>query len=91
MAEVVCVSNMLESIRGELATPNHHELENAPVAKALVTSNSKSMLLCLMVDACVPYNQITIKLSIMRSNLSMHETHAPLATASLSNLQTSGN
>ena len=35
------------------------------VAKALVTSGSKNMLLWLMIDLCVPSNQITIKLSIV--------------------------
>ena len=49
----------------DLATPNHHELEKVPVAKALVTSSSKNMLLWPMIDLCVPSNQITIKLSIV--------------------------
>ena len=45
--------------------PNHHDLENVSVAKALVTSSPKNMLLWLMIDLCVPYNQITLKLSIV--------------------------
>ena len=47
------------------STPNHHGLEKVPVAKALVTSGLKNMLLWLMIDLCVPSNQIMIKLRIV--------------------------
>ena len=65
MAEVDCVSNMLKTIRVYFSNAKSPRIGNVPVAKALVTSSLNYMLLWLMIDLCVPCNQISIKLSIV--------------------------